>query len=50
MITGPVHDLVSGLVSVEPLDALLVDGPGPPVRLYRAMSTGPSSGRGFAAR
>jgi class 3 adenylate cyclase/tetratricopeptide (TPR) repeat protein len=50
MITGPVHDLVSGLVAVEPLDALLVDGPGPPVRLYRAMSTGPSSGRGFAPR
>jgi tetratricopeptide (TPR) repeat protein len=50
VITGAVHDVVSGLIAAEPMDALRVEGRDPPLRLYRALSAGPAGGRGFAPR
>ena len=50
LVTGPVHDVVAGLVAGEPLDALRLAEPGPPVRVYRVVSAGAPGGRGFAPR
>lgn len=50
VITGPVYDVVSGLVTAHPLASLPGDGAGAAVRLYRAVSAAAASRRGFAPR
>lgn len=50
VITGVVHDVVSGLIAAEPREPLQIEGRGPAVRLYRAISAGSMGGRGFAPR
>jgi class 3 adenylate cyclase len=52
LMTGAVHDLVSGLFAVEDLGARTVEGSAEPMRLYRVIRSGLASGRGrgFAPR
>lgn len=50
LITGPVYDVVSALVTAQPMESLPWDGAGALVRLYRAVSATPARGRGFSPR
>jgi len=52
LMTGAVHDLVSGMFAVEDLGARRLEGSAEPMRLYRVTRSGLASGRsrGFAPR
>ncbi len=53
LITGPVYDVVSGLVTAQPLPPLRPHDAGAGVRLYRAVAAVPAMparGRGFSPR
>jgi Double zinc ribbon len=50
IMTAAVHDLVSGLFAVEDRGTRQLKGIEQPVQLYRAISSGLASGRGFSTR